>query len=171
MSLAEFSYGTANGFLISQLYANTMSCIYHLNSLQSLLNSRQMSRSPPSNKIIFSWRVWFSLILECKLGKPLYSLLQVSLWPVVPAYIALGTEQMQQRTQVLGSCPILQPRRALAPAVEHGAGEGSEAHKTGKQDARACQQEESSLRTQIAAFPYRSVKALTFLVQISSSAV
>lgn len=127
MSLAEFSYGTANGFLILQLYANTMSCIYHLNSLQSLLNSRQMSRSPPSNKIIFSWRVWFSLILECKLGKPLYSLLQVSLWPVVPAYIALGTEQMQQRTQVLGSCPILQPRRALAPAVEHGAGEGSEA--------------------------------------------
>lgn len=117
-----------------------------------------MSRSPPSNKMIFSWRVWFGLILERKLGKPPRSVSSVSLWPALgPCIHCFG--HTADATKDPSAEVVLRPPGEESACPSWGAsswrrpfsGEGNTPQdpQTGKQDARACQQEDdSSLRIQ-----------------------
>lgn len=95
--------------------------------------------------------------------------------PLVPAYLALGTQQMPPRTQVPRCC--LRHTAEESIWLSWGAsswrrhfgeeGDTPQGPQTGKQDARV---HHSSLRTYRAAFPYSGVKPLILQFLTSSFA-
>lgn len=142
LSLAEISYGTANGFLTSQLYPGNIPVFTIPDHYSDVLTQDRWAGlllpikwfSPGvCGSVSFSNVSWESHPAQCHqlvFGQHL-----------VPASIALGTQQMPPRTQVPRWCSVPQLRRALAPAGERQAGEDPSVgkgtpHRTHRQASR-----------------------------------